>query len=285
MKEEPDDQKIVIGEGARIATEWSGILQYEFPDILSYPDSDRNGPFWCIGMPRTGKTRILENIAEQDIRSRYSTVVIDPKGDLGLFAKIVQVANETGRQDELQVITTISDIINMAHNDQFIERLETGKRIIMVVHRGPRYPKEFFTVGMAIILMIQSYVGKAFSAGKKVTPPLSLFIDEAHTMLYNGIDRLFSKAGSAGVMVHVFSQSVSQMNTLIGQDNARSILSNIKTKIFMKMQDTETVEDIDGITPEDVMGLNAREFFMTRESGVYKGRTLDVSPLSSTQKI
>lgn len=70
-------------------------------------DADRSGHFGCFGTTRTGKTRLIENIVEQDIRKGYNVVVIDPKGDIDLFSKIVQVACESGRLEEIMLLTPI----------------------------------------------------------------------------------------------------------------------------------------------------------------------------------
>jgi hypothetical protein len=59
-----------------------------------YPRFIPEGTFLVFRNHPGGKTRILENMVEQDIRKGYSVVVIDPKGDIDLFSKIVQVAFE-----------------------------------------------------------------------------------------------------------------------------------------------------------------------------------------------
>ena len=74
---------------------------------ITIPDTSRKGHFWCFGTTRVGKTRIMENMVEQDIRKGYSVVIIDPKGDIDLFSKIVQVAFEEGRDRELILVTPI----------------------------------------------------------------------------------------------------------------------------------------------------------------------------------
>ena len=269
---------IVLGEGVQIAEDRAGVLKDEISGILSYPDSCRRGHFWCFGTMRTGKTRLLENMVEQDIRRGYSTVVIDPKGDFNLLAKIVQATKETGRLNDLMLTTPIGEIICTAPIDIFIDRLKNGKRAIMVVHPGAQIQDQVeFPLGKFIISKIQSYVGRVLSDERKVTPPLSLFIDEAQSMLYYGIDDLFSKAGAADVWVHGFSPSASQMYAVVGEDHARVILDNTNTKILMRVLDTETVKYIADLTPHDVKGLNAREFYMMTYSGLYKGRSLDVT--------
>ena len=74
---------------------------------LSINDADLSGHSWVFGTTRVGKTRLIENILEQSINKGYSTVIIDPKGDVELFSKITQVALEAGRKDDLMLISPI----------------------------------------------------------------------------------------------------------------------------------------------------------------------------------
>jgi len=401
------------------------------------PDSDRNGHFWCFGTTRVGKTRVMENMVEQDIRKGYSVVIIDPKGDIELFSKVVQVAFEEGRQEELMLVTpifpafsaiidplsyyfmpeelvghivsgvevgkekffynvayeislivvqalvllaknegklplfnlndvknrisrsdleklkseidsidsdearqlssdmqkildsppdyygkvssslrvalmeltsgNIGKIIGKADENRFLKRLEEGRRVIMVVQLGSLITrKAAFTVGKVVISMIQSFVGRVFASGRKVSPPLCLHIDEAQNVFYYGIDDLFAKAGGAGVWVHGFCQSVSQLHAALGEDYGNVILDNTNTKLFMRVPDAETAEYVanhfgekakyapilsigGGMTvrqveepvlkPFDVLNLPARKFYMMSYSGNFVGKTNDVSNL------
>ena len=404
---------------------------------IAVPDSFRKGHFWCFGTTRVGKTRMMENMVEQDIRKGYSVVVIDPKGDIDLFSKIVQVAFEEGRDRELILVTPIyphlsavidplayyympeelvghivsgvevgkerfffnvayeislvivqalimlaawggkaksfnlndvknkmsreeleklkgqidcidtedakqlsSDIqkilnspqdyygkvssslrvalmeltsgnigkvIGKADENRFIDRLEKGKPVIMVVHLGSLITrKAAFTLGKVVISMVQSFVGRVFSSGRKVTPPLCLYIDECQNVLYYGIEDLFAKAGGADVWVHGFAQSVSQLYAMIGKDYGNAILDNTNTKLFMRVPDTDTASyvakhfgefrryspilNVDGgvsvreeedtiLKPSDILELAEREFYLMTYSGLFRGRSLDVSTL------
>ena len=410
------------------------------PDMsmhIAVSDSSRKGHFWCFGTTRVGKTRIMENMVEQDIRKGYSVVVIDPKGDIDLFSKIVQVAFEEGRDRELILVTPIyphlsavidplayyympeelvghivsgvevgkerfffnvayeislvivqalimlaawegkaksfnlndvknkmsreeleklkgqidcvdteeakqlsSDIqkilnspqdyygkvssslrvalmeltsgnigkvIGKADENRFIDHLEKGKPVIMVVHLGSLITrKAAFTLGKVVISMVQSFVGRVFSSGRRVTPPLCLYIDECQNVLYYGIEDLFAKAGGADVWVHGFAQSVSQLYAMIGKDYGNAILDNTNTKLFMRVPDTDTASyvakhfgefrryspilNVDGgvsvreeedtiLKPSDILELAEREFYLMTYSGLFRGRSLDVSPL------
>lgn len=401
------------------------------------PDEFRKGHFWCFGTTRSGKTRLMENMIEQDIRKGYSVVAIDPKGDIELFSKIVQVAMETQRTKELIFVTpifpqysavidplayyympeelvahivsgveggrepffynvayeislavvhsfllkakhlnqkphfnlldiknnishealeklereistinseeamqlardlrsilkspqdyyskvssslrvalteltsgNIGQIIGKADSNRFIKYLEHGGRVILVVHLGSLLTsKAAFTVGKVILSMIQSFVGRVFSSGEKVTPPLAVYVDEAQNVLYHNIDDFFAKAGGANVWIHGFCQSVSQIHAELGKDKGDAILDNTNTKVFMRVPDTATAKYVSGffgtkkvfspilgaggnvtsreteddrVKPEDVLGLKPRQFYMVSYHGMFKGKTLDVSEL------
>ncbi len=422
--------RTVLGKGCRISNPGQSMK-------IAIPDASRKGHFWCFGTTRVGKTRIMENMVEQDIRKGYSVVVIDPKGDIDLFSKIVQVAFEEGRQKELIFVTpifprlsavidplshyympeelvghivsgvevgkerfffnvayeislvivqalimlsawegkthsfnlndvknkmsreeleklkgqidcvdtpeakqlssdmqkilnspqdyygkvssslrvalmeltsgNIGKVVGKADENRFINRLEKGEPVIMVVHLGSLITrKAAFTLGKVVVSMIQSFVGRVFSSGRKVNPPLCLYIDECQNVLYYGIEDLFAKAGGADVWVHGFAQSVSQLYAMIGKDYGNAILDNTNTKLFMRVPDTDTatyvaghfgqfrryspILNVDGgvsvreeedtiLKPSDILELGAREFYLMTYSGLYQGQSLDVSPL------
>ncbi len=420
--------QLILGRGQKLADPTRNIQ-------IAIPDTHRNGHLWCFGTTRVGKTRVIENMAEQDIRKGYSVVLIDPKGDVEIFSKIVQAAFEEGRQEELMLVTpvfpaysaiidplayyfmpeelvghivsgvevgkekffynvayevslvvvqglillaknegkpplfnlndvknrishtdlehlkaeidsidsdearqlssdmqkildspqdyygkvssslrvalmeltsgNIGKIIGRADENRFLKRLEEGKRVIMIVQLASLITRRAaYTLGKVVISMIQSFVGRVFASGRKVTPPLCLYIDEAQNVLYYGIDDLFAKAGGAGVWVHGFSQSVSQLYAALGEDYANVILDNTNTKLFMRVPDAKTAQYVadhfgekakyapilsvgGGMTvrqmeepvlkPQDVLNLPARKFYMMGYSGAFVGKTEDVS--------
>lgn len=421
---------LVIGRGHNLSTPDKKI------DII-LSDQSRTGHLWCFGTTRVGKTKLMENMIEQDIRNGNSVIIIDPKGDYTLFSKIIQTALEENRQDDLIFITpifpecssiidplahyympeelvghivsgveigkekffynvayeisliivqallmlskvegvkptfnlndvknrisreeleklkseidsidtdearqlsndmtkilsspadyyskvssslrvalmelssgNIGRIIGKADENRLIKRLENNKRVITVVHVGSLITrKAAFTLGKVIISMIQSFVGRVFASGKKVQPPLSIYIDEAQNVLYYGIDDLFAKAGGAAVWLSGFSQSVNQIYAAIGEDYGNAILDNTNTKIFMKVPDSVTAEYVashfgehkvlspilnlsggmtareveeDILRESEILNLRERVFYAMTYSGNYKGRTLDVSKL------
>lgn len=197
----------------------------------------------------------------------------------------------------------IGKIIGQADSNRFISRLERKKGVIMVVHTGTMITREAATtLGKVLLSMIQSFIGRVYLSDKqKVFPPLSIYIDEAQSLFYQGIEDLFAKAGSADVMVHAFAQSVNQIYAAIGEEYGKSILDNTNTKIFMRCSDAETSEYVvrhfgvrnvltgifgsnqvttreveqDILKVQDILGLQPREFYMLTYSGRYKGVTRD----------
>jgi len=400
---------------------------------ISIPDEYRKRHMFVFGTTGVGKTRLCENLIEQDIMKGNSVVYFDPKGDQQIFTKIFEVARRAERLKDLMLVTpifpeysavidpmayyfmpdelvghivsgiqggrepfyrniakeittaiisaniiiadwekrlpkqnmdsirqsirrsslsstmgllqeiktpeallnagmiqdilespqeyyskvsstlrtclmelssgNIGKIIGQADSNRFISRLERKKGVIMVVHTGTMITREAATtLGKVLLSMIQSFIGRVYLSDKqKVFPPLSIYIDEAQSLFYQGIEDLFAKAGSADVMVHAFAQSVNQIYAAIGEEYGKSILDNTNTKIFMRCSDAETSEYVvrhfgvrnvltgifgsnqvttreveqDILKVQDILGLQPREFYMLTYSGRYKGVTRD----------
>jgi type IV secretory pathway TraG/TraD family ATPase VirD4 len=198
----------------------------------------------------------------------------------------------------------IGKLVGKADENRFIKRLEEGKRVILVAHLGALLTEDAAKVlGKVIVSMVKTYVGRVFMSGRKVDPPLCVYIDEAQNVLYYGIEDLFAKAGGAGVWVHGFNQSVNQIYKEVGYEFGRSILDNANTKVFMRVPDVDTAEyvakhfgmkrkispslSLGGgiitkedeqylVKPENVLNLQPRQFYLFTYSGQYKGRTIDV---------
>ncbi|GJL52919.1 MAG: conjugal transfer protein TraG [Nitrospirales bacterium] len=90
----------VLGHGA-------DLQHVQSEGLIGFPDRERSGHLGCLGTTRIGKTRLMEWVIEQDMRKGYSVVVVDPKGDHELFSKVIQVAAECGRLEEVMLLTPI----------------------------------------------------------------------------------------------------------------------------------------------------------------------------------
>jgi conjugal transfer pilus assembly protein TraD len=175
----------------------------------------------------------------------------------------------------------------------------------LVIHLGSLLSRRAgYTVGKTILSTIQALVGRKFASGMSLTPPLSIHIDEAQSVLYGGIEELFAKAGGGGVYMQGYCQSINQLYDAVGQNKAKSILDNCNTKLFMRVPDADTATYISNhlgerkiyspilslgggcairettdvrVLPTDVLNLKPRQFYMITYSGNYRGYTKDVA--------
>ncbi len=420
-----------------------GADKHVKPTLLEMKEVERAGHFGCFGTTRIGKTSFMTHLSTQDIHSGNNVVVIDPKGDWFLFSHIVQAAVESGRLNDLMVITpiypehslkidplshyympdelvdhvvsairareeyfinvaseittvvvlslialarsrgerarmnfyeikqritqerltqlksaiepllthpdedvkklvedvveavdqvlrspadffakvtsslrttltaltssTTGKIIGKATTNEFVKRFEEGRGVILYCNTGNLLARRTANItGRVLLSMIHSTVGRFFASGRKLNPPLCLYIDEGHNVLYRGIQELFNKGGGAGVYIHFFTQSVAQMEDEIGADACQSILDNMNTQVFMRGNHEKTARFVEESTPlkkiqqpilslsggrmsmslreieertvlkQKVLQLPPRWFYMKKEGRIYKGRTIDM---------
>jgi len=194
----------------------------------------------------------------------------------------------------------VGAIIGKAKVNNFIKRLEQGKRVILIVQTGSLLTrKTAHIVARVLLSMIQSFVGRIYLSGRTITPPLCVYMDEASNLLYMGVEDLFNKAGGAGVWIHAFTQSIADIEAELGPASARKILDNTNSKIFMRVNDPNTANYISeysgmvkrfspilslggGITvreveeplvrPENVLNLQLRDFYLFTFEGAFKGK-------------
>lgn len=195
---------------------------------------------------------------------------------------------------------SVGAIIGKAKANDFIKRLEQGKRVILIVQTGSLLTrKTAHIVARVLLSMIQSFVGRIYLSGRTINPPLCVYMDEASNLLYMGVEDLFNKAGGAGVWLHAFTQSIADIEAELGPASARKILDNTNSKIFMRVNDPNTASYIaeysgmvkrfspilslgGGITvreveepvvrPEHVLNLQLRDFYLFTFEGAFKGK-------------
>ena len=399
---------------------------------IAIKDVDRSGHFGCFGTTRVGKTRLIENIIEQDIRKGYNVVVIDPKGDHDLFSKIVQVAAESGRLEEVMLLTPIfpeysimldplcyyymedelvehiisgikakedyfiaiaqevsqaivsglallarfnmeklninfqdiksrsdwkslqkfkekigfisgsedivenldqilsspqeffgkvssslrttlsaltsgstGQIIGKALVNEFIKRFEEGKGLILFCNTGSMLARRTsHIIGRVLVSMIHSLSGRFYASDRKLDPPLCLHVDEGHNILYKGIQELFGKGGGANVWVSFYTQSISQIEEEIGPEATKSIVDNINSWLYLRVNHPDTAQLVEDSSPlkktyqpilsfgggismrgleekqilaSQVLQLPQRRFYLRAGGKLYKGTTDTVS--------
>jgi len=197
--------------------------------------------------------------------------------------------------------STTGQIIGKTYQNEFIKRLEGGKRVILVCNTGSLLARKTASVIARVLMsMIQSTLGRVLASGRVFDPPISIYMDEGHNILYNGIEEMFSKGRAANVYLHFFTQSMSSMNEVVGEDITQSIMDNINTWVFMHENDERTARFIEESSPlvtvwrkvvntgggnmsvssreetervilkERVLRLKKRYFYLRREGDYYK---------------
>ncbi len=243
----------------------------------------------------------LERISDPEAQSIAGVIQDILESPQGYYEKV----SSTLRTSLNELSTgNIGKIIGKAESNKFIERMEQGKGVIMVVHTGSMITRDAGeTLGRVILSMIQSFVGRVYLSNRqKVKNGLSIYIDEAQSLFYKGVEDLFAKSGSAGVMVHAFAQSVNQLYAALDENEAKAILDNTNTKIFMRCTDAETSEYVvqhfgtkkvlstiynpaqittreveeDVLRIQDILSLKAQDFYLMTFSGRHRGKVSTV---------
>lgn len=283
----------VVSSLALIAQHRGERLNISFADIKQRIGQDELSKLKQEIAALPGSSHIVHNI-DQIIKSPTD-----------FFAKVTSSLRTT-----LSALTwgNIGDILGRTNTNEFIERIESGKGVILYCNTGSLLARRSaHIVGRVLISMVQSLAGRYFASGRKLTPPLCVHIDEGHNMVYAGISDLFSKGGGANVWVSFYTQSIAQIEASVSQSNVKGILDNINTWIFMLVNHPETAQYIESsfpeikkyspilsfgrdittkesykklVTADQILQLPPRRFYM-RSYGTYaSGITMDVDPPS-----
>lgn len=97
---------------------------------------DRGQHLGCIGTTGAGKTRLMMHLITQDILNGNSLFIIDPKYDIDLFSRVIEVATISGRLDEViyfnPILPEYSVKLNLLYQyylpDELINHVVAGVR-------------------------------------------------------------------------------------------------------------------------------------------------------------
>jgi len=242
-----------------------------------------------------------DDFAEEEDAHRYAALL---KSNLAKPADYREKITTTLHSCLVPCITgNIGKIIGHADSNKLIERLEDGERVIAVVHTGTMVsPSSAAILGRMLLSMIMATVGRHYLSRKeRIEPALSLHIDEAHAVINPDTLNILAMAGSANVMTHLYTQSVSQIHAALGsKDLGLSAMSNTNCKIFMRCADKDsagycvehfgTREKLDGVfgmgqvttrqveknvlEEKDILDLQPQEAYMMTYGGRYAFRTI-----------
>ena len=123
------------------------------PAPITVPDTDREGHIFTMGATRSGKTRLAEAMIEHDIRAGRSILWIDPKGDNAIFSKIVTVARETGREDDLLFFSPVHPRYSVKIDP--LSHYFMPEEVVNHVVSGVRVREEFyFNIAYEVTLVV-----------------------------------------------------------------------------------------------------------------------------------
>ena len=146
--------------------------------------------------------------------------------------------------------SAVGEVVGKATYNEFIRRLECGERAVVFCNTGSlMMRRSAHIVGKVLISMIQSTIGRFLASGRKVNPPLVIYLDEGHNVLYRGIEELFNKGRAANVWINFFTQSLAQMEEAVGKEATRSLVDNMSTWAFMRVNHPETAHFVEQAAP------------------------------------
>lgn len=243
----------------------------------------------------------IEDDSEKEALITLGTQILESPQDY--FSKVTNTLRTTLTQ---MTMGSIASIIGNATNNEFIDRIEKGKGVVLYVATGSMLAKKSADIlGKVVVSMIQSAAGRFYASNLKFYNPLCLYIDEMSNCVYRGIEDAFNKGGSAGLCITGSTQSMADIVTEIGEDRARKLFDNTNTKIFGRVNDIASSKIIaeyggvesrfasmfnsDGnITSREVeqdiikieqgLRLNKREIFYFGFEGQFEGKIAPVNP-------
>ncbi|KGI55427.1 type IV secretory system conjugative DNA transfer family protein [Campylobacter sp. MIT 97-5078] len=218
------------------------------------------------------------------------------------FAKVSSTLRTTLTQ---MTMGNTGKIIGSARSNAFIDKLEKDEGVLLYVMTGSMLTRQVSSIiSKVTISMIQSCVGRIYASGRKFKKPLMLYIDEAASSVYIGIEVLYAQARGAKVAITGLTQSSADLVAEITKDRADKLLELTNTKIIMRLNDTKSAKTISdlggkhrafsyfltvegGITSREVEELNIeadhittlakREMYYFGFEGRFKGKTLRVN--------
>ncbi|RMH30862.1 MAG: conjugal transfer protein TraG [Nitrospirae bacterium] len=267
--------------------------------------------------PRLTFLDVMNRIGYDELRQLKETLEMIP-GQTDLVERIARLL-ETDKEWFSKVTSSLrlalqeltfgatGKILGKASHNEVIDRLERGERIILYCATGSLLTREVsHIIGKVLISMFQSLAGRLFASGQSLQHPLCIHIDEGDTVLYEGIQDLFNKGGGARFWLAFYVQSFAQMDERIGGFAAKSIIDNINTWVYMRINHPETARHIESSAPpvklyepvvplggspavmrtekrplvqgHHVQDLSPRVFFLSCQNGWAKGITLTLPP-------
>lgn len=214
-------------------------------------DTNRKAHLFVFATTRTGKTRLIEHMIEQDIMKGNSVVVIDPKIDNDLFSKVYQSALKTDRLDDLMLLSPVFSQFSIKINP--LSHFYMPEEPIGHIMAGVPTEDEFF---YGVALETTTVIVRSLLLIKKDTNDISplRFEDVWEYAHYEGIKRL------KDLIQNIKSEETKKLITLINQVLASP--PDYFTKVSNTLRTTLTQMTIGAMG--DVMGNVKSNAFVER---------------------
>jgi len=235
----------LIGKGFRIQDKKKKHLV-----DIKLEDKNKVNHISIFGAPGVGKTRLLENFIEQAIPKGENCVIVDPKGDIELFNKVFQIAQTSGRKDELLFLSPIYPQYSIVINPLLHYYAE--EEIVNHIVAGVPSENEFF---YNVSLETTTAIVKSLLAIRKYTNdnrPLN-FNEIASYAHYEGLNSLKNQLDNIGEIEEknkiynlleqilsspqdYFSKVSSTLRTTLTQmttGNIGKIIGNVNKNVFI----------------------------------------------------
>lgn len=123
-------------------------------------------------------------------------------------------------------------------NPLYLSLHDKNKKTFAIIQPFPLKFKNVASMSVKIFMsMLESIMGSVGSSGRALNHRVNFVIDEASTVVFNGIETLFNQSGGLGVSLYVATQSFSDWELKLGRENARVVMDNINNIIRMRMND------------------------------------------------
>lgn len=205
-----------MGEGFKIEKSSVAALEKLPPYRIELPDEYRKRHLWGFGTTGVGKTRLIELMLEQDIAKGYSVIILDPKGDSELLAKVYYCARAAGRLDDMILVNPIfpecSAMINPLSSyfmpEELVAHIVSGVDV-----NGEKF---FYNVAQEITMAV---VMSSIMIAEKEKRPLKFVLQD--------VKNLISKTDLGDLKAQL---------DLIDNDKARQLAKDVQ-KIYESPQD------------------------------------------------
>lgn len=287
--------------------------------LAQYDQNDKNITYTVDKLTNIFSFNFLkekyEFYSKNDAEDSYlKTLISITKSLVALGAdKFEKYASNLSNALSVLSLGVIRGVINSDKNE-LLDRISNGSGVICYIYTGGLIASDAANMlGRLILSMLQRTIGHTYrdSPTGKLARTLEIHCDEASNLFYPGIENLFNKAGGCGVWLHFLTQSLADIDNVIGKDRRAVILDSCASKVFLCCGDAEITGryvtalagepiqlDISGQTGlhqnsgfrlgnkrqaildcSSVTQLKARQFFaFIRNHGNFVGTVLNIEP-------